>query len=479
LTILIAVSLLASGYAQSNEYGLSYKVIFPKNLEEGPISDLWETEDFSLGAQLGYRKDFSKWFTLEVPFRIGSVEVLEESTGRYRERNFFGLDGLAIAGIDPINNPFAPYAFVGVGADYQNAVEDFNVYIPAGFGVNIKVLREFLLNAEVQRRTSFDNLNTHYQISAGFIMNFNLPDKEEKPVDLEMPEVDADGDGVPDSEDACPTLAGPAMFKGCPDSDNDGIIDSKDKCPDEAGPIATDGCPVKNPNGGGMGDLVDSDGDGISDDNDNCPDEAGLERFFGCPDTDGDGVSDDKDACPGIVGLPKFSGCPDTDGDGITDDSDNCPTVPGKSEYNGCPNPPSPLINTTTPSTSTTTAPPITTATVTTLATVSQKVEFETSRATLRTISYEALDQVVSIMNQYPSYYLEVAGHTDSIGNSAGNQKLSENRAKSCKDYLIRKGISANRITTVGFGEKQPIADNRYRDGRKTNRRVEFRLIPR
>ena len=477
MTILIVASLLATGFAQSNNYGLSYKVIFPKNLEEGPISDLWETEDFSLGAQIGYRKNFNNWFSLEVPMRIGSVEVLEEATGRYRERNFIGLDGIAIAGIDPIRNPFGPYAFAGIGGDYQNAVDDLNLYFPAGFGVNIKLVREFLFNAEVQRRTSLDSENSHYQVSLGFIANLNLPPEEEKPLDVEMPELDADGDGVADADDACPGIAGPAMFNGCPDSDNDGIIDSKDKCPDEAGPIATDGCPVNAPSA--IADTVDTDGDGVSDDNDNCPNEAGLAQFFGCPDTDGDGVSNDKDACPNIVGLPKFSGCPDTDGDGITDGSDNCPTIPGKSEYNGCPNPPSPPAPVVTVPPIIISSPPVSSTTTTALASVAQKVEFETSRATLRAISYEALDQVVSIMNQYPSYSLEVAGHTDSIGNSAGNQKLSENRAKSCRDYLVRKGISADRINYIGFGEKQPIADNRYRDGRKNNRRVEFRLIPR
>lgn len=478
LIILIIGCIAGTCFSQNESYGLSYKVIFPKNLEGGPISDLWNTQDYSLGAQLAYRKPFNNWLTLEVPFRIGSVEVVRpDDPTRFIERNFVGVDGIAIAGIDPIKNPFGPYALLGLGADYQGAVDDFNVYIPAGFGVNIKLAREFLLNAEAQRRTSLDSENSHYQLAVGFIANFNLPAEEEKPVDLEMPGVDTDGDGVPDSEDACPGVAGPALFKGCPDSDNDGIIDSKDACPDEAGPLATDGCPVKDP--GAMADSVDTDGDGVSDENDNCPNEAGLERFFGCPDTDGDNVSDDKDACPGIVGLPKFSGCPDTDGDGITDASDNCPTVAGKSEYNGCPNPPAPVTPVTTaPSTSSpsTSSPVISSVTSSILADVSQNVEFETSRATLRESSYIALDKIVAIMNEYPNYNLEVAGHTDSIGNSAGNQKLSENRAKSCRDYLVRKGVSASRINYVGYGEKQPIADNRYRDGRSKNRRVEFRL---
>ncbi len=490
--------------AQNDPFGLSYKVIFPKNLEQGPISDLYDTGDFSLGAQVSYRKNFNNWFSIDVPFRLGSVEVLDSESGRYRERQFVGIDGYAVAGIDAIKFPFGPYAFAGVGADFQGYDNDFNVYFPAGFGVNIKLVREVLLNTEFQFRPSLDKENTHYQVAVGFIMNMNLPPAELPQPKLDMPALDGDGDGVPDTEDACPTVAGKAMFRGCPDTDNDGIIDAKDKCPNEAGPIATDGCPV-NVAGGDMGDMVDTDGDGVSDKNDNCPnlpgdpatfgcpsDDAdndgvvdamdncpnkpGLERFGGCPDSDADGISDDKDACPNVVGLPRFSGCPDTDGDGITDASDNCPTVPGKSEYNGCPNAPVPSTSTTVISSP---APVVSTIASETLASAAQKVEFETSRATLRSSSYTVLDQIVAIMNQYPSYDLEVAGHTDSIGDSAGNQKLSENRAKSCRDYLVRKGISASRINYVGYGEKQPIADNRYMAGRKENRRVEFRLIPR
>jgi len=497
IIFILSIGAITISQAQVEGYGLSYKVLFPKNLEGGALSDLYETEDFSLGAQVSYQKKFTNWFGIDVPLRLGSVEVLEEESQRYRERMFVGLDGIAIAGIDPLKFPFGPYAMAGVGVDYQGYDEDFNVYFPVGFGVNIRVVREFLLNTEFQYRPSLDKVNSHYQVALGFVMNMGLPPLEPETAKLDMPALDADGDGVPDAEDKCPDAAGPAMFRGCPDSDNDGIIDSKDKCPNEAGPIATDGCPV-NVAGGGISDDTDTDGDGVSDKNDNCPNLAGdpasfgcpsddadndgvvdamdncpsvpgLARFGGCPDSDADGVSDDKDACPNIVGLPQFSGCPDTDGDGITDASDACPTVAGRSEYNGCPNAPSaPVVST--PS------PVISVVATETLEAASQAVEFETSRATLRPSSYVVLDKIVTIMNQYPAYNLEVEGHTDSIGGATENQKLSENRAKSCRDYLVRKGISADRVTYVGYGEKQPIADNRYMAGRKKNRRVMFKL---
>ena len=68
-------------------------------------------------------------------------------------------------------------------------------------------------------------------------------------------------------------------------------------------------------------------------------------------------------------------------------------------------------------------------------------------------------------------------GHADSIGSDAYNQKLSVRRAESVKVYLVSKGIEANRIYTEGKGEKQPVADNRTREGRAKNRRVEIEVI--
>jgi len=490
--------------AQQGISGLSYKLIFPKDIGDGAPSNIFEEEIFTTGAQISARKNLTNWLAIDVPLRLGRVEVRETALKASDENLFLGIDAYAVAGIDPVKFPFGPYAFVGIGGDFQDRIEnEFNFYIPAGVGVNIKLSPGIWLNGELQRRTSLTgDENTHYQVAAGVVFNFDLPAiNEEKEATLNMPKKDTDGDGVPDIEDACPGVAGKAMFRGCPDSDNDGVIDRKDKCPNEAGPIVTDGCPI-NVSDGNSTDGPDADGDGVTDDNDNCPNLAGdpatfgcpnvdadgdgivdamdkcpnrvgLERFGGCPDTDGDGVSDDKDACPNVVGLANFNGCPDTDGDGITDASDNCPTVAGLSEYSGCPRPVS------VPTTPVVSAPPVSSAASETLLAASQKVEFEMSRATLRTSSYIPLDKIVSIMNQYPSYNLEVAGHTDSVGDSTGNQKLSENRAKSCKDYLVRKGISASRINYIGYGEKQPIADNRFKDGRAQNRRVEFRLLPR
>lgn len=84
------------------------------------------------------------------------------------------------------------------------------------------------------------------------------------------PEPDTDGDGIPDKDDRCPTVAGLASLQGCPDRDGDGIADDADACPDKAGPAEFQGCP-------------DSDGDGIPDHLDRCPNEPGVASMKGCP----------------------------------------------------------------------------------------------------------------------------------------------------------------------------------------------------
>lgn len=88
------------------------------------------------------------------------------------------------------------------------------------------------------------------------------------------------------------------------------------------------------------------------------------------------------------------------------------------------------------------------------------------------------LNEVAAILREYPSTYIDVYGHTDSVGTDAYNQTLSENRARSVADYLVSQGVQPARIATRGFGETQPIASNETDAGRAANRRVEIRIVP-
>ena len=104
-------------------------------------------------------------------------------------------------------------------------------------------------------------------------------------------------------------------------------------------------------------------------------------------------------------------------------------------------------------------------------------LKFETGKSTLLTSSYTLLSDLVEIMKLKPDMRIEVSGHTDNEGDEASNLKLSKERAESVKNYLISKGIVGGRITTVGYGETRPVADNSTSQGRAKNRRTEIRIL--
>ncbi|HLS83036.1 MAG TPA: OmpA family protein, partial [Arenimonas sp.] len=88
------------------------------------------------------------------------------------------------------------------------------------------------------------------------------------------------------------------------------------------------------------------------------------------------------------------------------------------------------------------------------------------------------LDQVAQTLKEYDQTLIEVAGHTDSVGSDAYNQKLSERRAQAVADYLISRGVSGTRLMVIGAGESHPVASNETEAGRAENRRVELTIVP-
>ncbi|HTG67535.1 MAG TPA: DUF5723 family protein [Flavobacterium sp.] len=268
-------------------------------------------------------------------------------------------------------------------------------------------------------------------IGSGSVVS-NLVSKSSKAADIHLgfkipvyqkKAKDQDGDGILDKDDECPTEAGPVENKGCPwgDKDSDGVLDKDDKCPSEAGPAANNGCPWE--------------------------------------DKDKDGVLDKDDKCPAVAGPSENSGCPwpDTDGDGVLDKDDKCPKVKGTLANNGCPE--------------------VTTEVIKKLNDFSKSILFDTSKATIKAESNAKLEEIVKVMNEYPNANFKLEGHTDSTGNAAKNLQLSKDRAAAVKDYLIAKGISANRLSSEGYGITKPIASNKTVAGRAENRRVEIILV--
>jgi OmpA-OmpF porin, OOP family len=294
------------------------------------------------------------------------------------------------------------------------------------------------------------------------------------------------------------------------DRDGDGIPDDKDKCPDEPedkdGFEDKDGCPDP-----------DNDNDGVCDDNaeiqkhldkytkvckgaDKCPgteedrannfkntaeDKDGFEDEDGCPDTDNDkdGIADAIDKCPNDAedkdGFEDDDGCPDPDNDkdGICDDNetiqknlekyknickgqDKCPnepeTVNGYEDEDGCPDKVL-LVKVTK-----------------TKIELSQKVFFEYNKARILPKSFQLLKDVATVMKDRPTMEVRIEGHTDSTGSRGHNKRLSQQRAASVRQFLIKEGVDPARMVSVGYGPDQPLSSNRTEAGREMNRRVEF-----
>lgn len=445
------------------EEGFAFRMIAPNH--QYLINKNLKTDDFGMGLEFEYLRHINEGMSFSLPFRLREVKLPQDEEGTLRTSGDIGLDALVHFKYCEEPKLIYPHIFLGFGGVLRN-LNDFDVEMPLGVGLNVRLARHVYLSTKGEYRFAFEERKNHIQLGTGLLLIVG-PGAPQEPVvtdrdkdgvpdgqDLcpDVPGVvglngcpDRDGDGVTDGDDACPDLAGLPALNGCPDRDGDGVTDGEDECPDEAGPQDNNGCPIR-----------DRDNDGVVDEDDACPDEPGSISAQGCPDADGDGIADRDDRCPNDAGTAATQGCPDSDGDGVIDEDDRCPNTAGPASNNGCPE--------------------IEEEDQETLDFAMQAVQFETARATLKTESYTVLDQIAEIMGRYPDYKLRINGHTDSIGSSRPNQTLSENRAKSCYDYLLNKGISADRMSYRGFGESQPIADNRYKAGREQNRRVEFDL---
>lgn len=407
------------------------------------------------GVEVGYTRHLNDYLNLAVPFRMG-VADMPQTDGSYKSRVLnTGLDAVLQLKYFKPKKCIAPYLMAGIGGVMENW-KDTRFDIPLGVGLNFRLVPLVYLNVQTEYRKSLTDNRDNLQHSLGllFLIGDEINDK--------------DKDGIADEVDSCPETFGLAQFNGCPDADNDGVPEPGDACPGVPGVVALNGCP-------------DKDGDGIADDKDKCPDDAGLAKFEGCPDADNDGVPEPGDECPGVKGTVALKGCPDKDNDGITDSKDKCPDQAGPASLMGCPDRDKDGIadkddkcpDQAGPA-SNQGCPEMKKEEKAVLENAARSIQFEFGSSVIKKESYTILDQVVSLMNTYPAYSCSISGHTDDIGDAGVNQSLSERRAKACFDYLVSKGISASRMTSAGFGETKPVADNKTAEGKKLNRRTEF-----
>ncbi len=106
-----------------------------------------------------------------------------------------------------------------------------------------------------------------------------------------------------------------------------------------------------------------------------------------------------------------------------------------------------------------------------------RNIFFDYNKATLKPESYPELNRLVEFLKKYPDIKIEISGHTDTLGTLEYNMQLSERRAKAVYNYLVKRGISPDRLTIKGYGPLKPIASNRTAEGRARNRRVEIKII--
>lgn len=364
-----------------------------------------------------------------------------------------------------------PYMILGIGVDGWSVksrttneidhITDFSGKV--GAGLNFWLKENFTV--DFQARLTYALANIGNDVSSGIVNPNGWGEWKTRPFRGYLePSIgltyylggskDTDKDGIPDKKDQCPdTPRGCLVDKtGCPiDSDGDGVCDGLDKCPDTPAGCLVDalGCPM------------DSDQDGVFDGIDKCPNtkKGCLVDAKGCPlDADADGVCDGIDKCPDTPKGAKVdaNGCPmDSDGDGVFDGIDRCPNTPKGTEVdaNGCPK---------------NVKPPVKKITL--------NIKYATNSYEPDPASKKVLDDLAETMKAYTGVTLEVDGFTDDVGNEKHNQTLSEKRAGAVMEYLIQKGVEANRITSIGHGEDPQyfIGDNKTAEGRQMNRRVEI-----
>lgn len=474
----------------SYEFNLNKQDWYVKDFKANDgLQSIGDTIRLTPGFQVLQTKDQKPTYTMWLPTRFNFW--LD-----YNPVHFFGIH--ALASVAPRMNPdrsvhhittftFTPHL------DWTY----FGLYLPVSydmlgnfnFGSTIRIgplivgtsdllglmgAKKFMYNADVHVALKIPVLaHKHLDRDKDFVSNREDRCKKQKGTWEARGCPDRDGDGILDVEDKCPDVPGPRETQGCPDRDGDGVLDMNDDCPDEKGSAELKGCPDTDKDGipdkdddcpelagpAALKGCPDRDGDGVADKDDDCIDVPGDKAHKGCPDSDGDGLFDNEDACPREAGPIENKGCPykDTDGDGVLDKDDDCPTTFGEKDNRGCPK--------------------LAKKELEIIKYAFDNLEFETGKDIIRPSSFISLNGLAKLLVDKPSYGLKIEGHTDSDGDDQSNLILSQKRAEAVKRYLIGRGVDGSKLETEGFGETRPLADNKTKEGKQKNRRVEMKIV--
>jgi len=511
LTVILVVLCTSTGLSQFNDYtakiGLQFSGLYPDTeFEKDQRNDNADFK-FSFLGRAFVRLEF---FTPEIETELGGG---------------FGR----LAGVDKENNnwwtfiiPFSmrfiispfdmdvwdPFLYVGAGGLYFNndkqplAVQPENIpakqdgftgVIPFGGGFDVAVSDAVILDFSGGYNLTFsDDLNGYtnknvpgvngtndgyYNVGIGIIFvsgsgssdkdGDGLTKREEKELKTDPNNPDTDGDGLKDGEEVKTTLTDPLN----PDSDGD---------------LLTDGVEVREYKTNPL--KPDTDGDGLNDseeishntnplnsdtDADQLKDGDEVNKYMTDPltaDSDEDKLSDGEE----VTILKTDPKNPDSDGDGLKDgeevnmyrtdplnsDTDGG-TVDDMTEVNRGTNPLDPdddIVKMDVPI-------------------VLEGITFETGKSDITPESESVLQGALKTLQTYKDIIVEISGHTDDVGSSSSNQKLSQQRADAVRTWLISKGIDPDRIIAKGYGEDYPRVPNNSPENRRMNRRIEFKRI--
>jgi outer membrane protein OmpA-like peptidoglycan-associated protein len=413
-----------------------------------------------VGPELGLRAAFMPLRFLGIE---GEADLMPQATDSGGSVMLFGARGHLVVQLPAVVTPFllGGVGTMGVRSPVRELSDDFDTVVHVGVGAKIGLGDRFALRVEgrglrAPRADSDDGVN-HFAALLGASMILGST-RRERPVTLDL-----DADGIADAADACPRRAGIAP-DGCPeppDRDRDGLADADDRCPVAAETENEfedeDGCPDE---------LPDRDGDRLVDRKDSCTDEPedadGFQDEDGCPDDDNDGdrLSDRDDRCPLEAGPAANQGCPDADrdADSVVDRIDNCPQQAGQPQHQGC-------------------ASRQFVAIEPDRLRLLDPITFTTNQTHIRRRSLRVLDNVAAVLGQHTELTsIRIAGYTDDRGGAAHNKQLSQGRAEQVKQYLVGRGVAAERLEAVGHGEERPIQPNTRAAGRALNRRVELEI---
>jgi outer membrane protein OmpA-like peptidoglycan-associated protein len=359
--------------------------------------------------------------------------------------------------------------------------------VPAGIGAEFalgeRVLLDFALGGAVSTSYDLDAYNsgsedfwdTYFNASLGLTFtgencksdkdNDGLGKCDEVKIGTDPKNPDTDGDGLNDGEEYLTLKTDPLKV----DTDGDGLSDFEEVKTTNTNPLITD------TDGDGLNDaeevnkyktdplVVDTDKEGLSDgdevmkyktnplladtDKDGLTDSEEINKYKTDPlkaDTDGEGLSDSEE-------VLKYKTNPlnkDTDGGTVDDFTE---VKRGTDPLNADDD----VVKIGVPI-------------------VLEGITFDVNKTTIKPESEATLMKALKTLTTYTDILVEIGGHTDSDGSAKSNMKLSLGRAESVKAWLVAKGVDASRISTKGYGEDKPIADNKTKEGKQKNRRIEF-----